>query len=167
MRARVCPTGALVAGLSAALVVGALLAGPAHAQQAQATVAKLKDVQGNVLVSQGDAMVAGAADQRLSLGTRVVTTAGGKATISYDVGCDVTLPPNSRFTVRVGECALLAKEVVALGPAEGAIGGGAGTVAAGGAAAGGDVQLFMGVVGATALGYGAYETFRKTTVSPN
>ena len=36
-----------------------LAAGTAFAQQPQSTVAKLTDVQGNVLVSRGDAMVAG------------------------------------------------------------------------------------------------------------
>ena len=34
-----------------------LAAGTASAQQPQNTVARLKDIQGNVLVSQGDAMV--------------------------------------------------------------------------------------------------------------
>ena len=123
----------------------------------QGTVAKLADLTGNVLVSQGDAMVAGNNDQRLAPGTRVVTTAGAAVTINYDVGCDVRLKENERFTVRLGECAVLLKEVVALGPAPGAIGGGVGT-AIGGAAG---LETIAGVVAVGGLGYGAYETFRK------
>src|SRR5438067_10888161 len=53
------------------------------------TVARLKDVVGTVLVSQGDAMVAGVRDQRLAVGTRVVTTLGASVLIDYDKGCDV------------------------------------------------------------------------------
>src|SRR5437899_1103524 len=87
----------------AAAVAVALVAGPVSAQQpAQQqnnTVAKLKDMEGNVLISQGDAMIAGANDRRLRVGTRVVTTAGAKVTITYDVGCEVRLKENERFTV--------------------------------------------------------------------
>src|SRR5215813_5994196 len=51
------------------------LAGSTLAQQTKDnTVAKLKDAEGNVLVTQGDAMVPGANDQRLAVGTRIVTT---------------------------------------------------------------------------------------------
>ena len=49
-----------IAAIVGPVLVAALSRGPVHAQQPQSTVAKLKDVQGNVLVSQGDAMVAGA-----------------------------------------------------------------------------------------------------------
>ncbi len=64
---------------------------------------ELADLEGNVLVSQGDAMVAGTtANQRVPVGTRVVTTSGAKVTISYDVGCDVRLKENERFTVSIG-----------------------------------------------------------------
>jgi hypothetical protein len=163
-----------MAAVLAPAIVAALAAGTAFAQQSQRTVAKLKDMQGNVLVSQGDAMAAGANDQRLAIGTRVVTTAGAKVTINYDVGCDITLKENERFTVRDAACAVLAKEVVALGPAEGAIGGGTAGATAGsaaGATAGasglGGVGTVVGAVGFTAVGVGAYETFKKNTVSPN
>ena len=74
------------------------------------TVAKLVNMEGTVLVSEGDAMAAGAKDQRVKIDTRIVTTAGAKVTIQYDRGCDVRLDENQRFTVtdRCGCCALLA-----------------------------------------------------------
>jgi hypothetical protein len=147
-----------------ALVSCLLLAGPALAQPAS-PVAKLTDLVGDVLVSRGDAMVAGANGMPLTAGTRVVTTAGAKVTIAFDFGCDVRLNENSRFTVTTGvDCAVLAKEVVALGPAPGAIGGGVAAavpVAPTGA-------FIMGAVTVGGLGYGAYEVFRSSpSVSPN
>jgi len=146
-------------------IAAALGAGSALAQQ-QGTVAKLADIEGNVLVSQGDAMVAGSNGQRVPVGTRVVTTAGAKVTINYDFGCDVRLKENERFTVSLGACAALLAQVVPLGPAAGAIGGG--TVVAGGTAAGSPtVATVVGIVAIGALGYGAYETFKKDNVSPN
>ena len=84
-----------------------------QAQQKDNTVAKLKDAEGNVLVSQGDAMVAGANDQRLAIGTRVLTTNKASVTISYDVGCDVRLKENERFTISVGPCPVLLGQISA------------------------------------------------------
>jgi hypothetical protein len=160
-----------------AAVAALLVTGSAFAQQPGSTVAKLKDAEGNVLVSQGDAMVAGANDQRLAVGTRVVTTGGAKVTISYDVGCDVRLKENERFTVTLGPCAVLLTQVESLGPAAGAIGGGtAGTAPVAGATAGGGAAGTAGAVGVagTALiisgaitGVGIYELTRKTPISPH
>lgn len=142
----------------------ALAAGTTFAQQPQNTVAKLADIQGNVLVSQGDAMVAGVANQRLPVGARVVTTAGARVTINYDAGCDIRLNENQRFTVRVGPCAVLLAEVEALGPAAGAIGGGtAGTTAAWASGFGTADLLAAGGV----IGLGLYETFKNNKISPN
>ncbi len=149
------------------LVLAALVAGSALAQQPQQdTIAKLSDLEGNVLVSQGDAMVAATANQRVVAGTRVVTTSGAKVTVGYDVGCDVRLKENERFTVNIGPCGALVASVQPLGPAAGAIGGG--TVAAGGTAAG----VSAAGLGAFALGAGvsaaAYVVFRQDgNVSPN
>ena len=89
----------LATGVVAAAFAGVFVAGPVFAQQPQNTVAKLKEVTGNVLVSLGDAMVAGTNDQRLPLGTRVVTTAGAQVTINYDVGCDVTLKEKRKLVL--------------------------------------------------------------------
>ena len=146
-------------------VAAALGAGPALAQQ-QGTVAKLSDIEGNVLVSQGDAMVAGTNGQRLPVGARVVSTAGAKVTINYDTGCDVRLTENQRFTVAVGACGALVASVQPVGPAAGAIGGG--TAAAGGTTAGLSVAggaFTAAAVGA--LGYGLYQLVRSDSVSPN
>ena len=145
-------------------IAAGLFAGAALAQQQQGTVAKLADVEGNVLVSQGDAMVAGSNGQRVPAGTRVVTTAGAKATVNYDFGCDVRLKENERFTVNLGACAAL---LAAVEPAAaGAIGGG--TAVAGGTAAAlsapGAVFTAAAVGG---LGYGVYQVFKKDNVSPN
>ena len=152
-------------------VAAALGAGPALAQQ-QGTVAKLSDIEGNVLVSQGDAMVAGTNGQRLPVGARVVSTAGAKVTIDYDFGCDVRLKENERFTVAMGACAALVAAVQPVGPAAGAIGGG--TAAASGTAAAGGTVTAMSVAGgvftaaaAGAVGYGVYQVFKSDSVSPN
>jgi len=150
------------------IAVAALLLGAsALAQQKDNTVAKLKDAEGNVLVSQGDAMVAGANDERLAVGQRVTTTTGAAVTVSYDVGCDIRLKENERFTVSVGPCAVLLGQVESLGPAAGAIGGGtAGTTTAistVGLAGGATALLITGVI----AGVGIYEMSRKVPVSPN
>jgi len=137
--------------------------GPVGAQQPDNNVAKLKEVEGNVLVSQQDAFVAGANDRRLPVGTRVVTMAGGKVTISYDFGCDIRLKENERYTVTMGPCALLLSQVEALGPAAGAIGGGM----AGTAAVGGTLGVASVLVGGIITGVGIYELTRKNPVSPN
>lgn len=159
----------LTASVVTAAFVAVFVAGPVFAQQPQPqnqnqnTVAKLKDIEGNVLVSEGDAMVAGADDRRLRVGTRVVTTAGAKVTINYDVGCDITLKENQRFTVTAGPCAVLLAQVENLGPAAGAIGGEA---VAG--AAGGNVGTIVGVgVLAAALVGGVVAATRKNPVSPS
>ena len=146
----------------AAVLVAQIVAWPAAAQPAQSGVAALKDMEGTVLVNQGDAMVAATPDQRLPVGARVVTTAGAKVTINYDAGCDVRLNENQRFTVRVGPCGILLAEVEALGPAAGAIGGEA--VAS---AAGAEIGTIAGIGGIAALAAGAVALFRNNPVSPN
>ena len=97
-------------------LAAAVGAGSSAAQQA-GTVARLNNLEGNVLVSQGDAMVAATNGQRVPAGTRVLTMTGGKVGIVYDTGCDISLKENQRFTVRTGECPVLLTEVVTLGPA--------------------------------------------------
>lgn len=90
------------------MLVAAFAAGIAFAQQSApaGTVAKLTGVQGNVLVSQADAMAAAANEQRLAPGVRVITTAGASATVVYDKACNVALGENRRYTVREqSECA--------------------------------------------------------------
>ena len=151
----------LASGATLAFLVAA---GPVSAQQGGAPVAILKDRVGNVLVSRGDALVLAAKEQRLTVGTRVLTTAQAKVTISYDNGCDVRLNENERFTVAVGPCTELIGQVESLGPAAGAIGGGTtGTIVGGGAAAGGAGMIAAGII----AGVSVYELTRKRPVSPN
>jgi hypothetical protein len=144
------------------IAVAVLLAGPALGQQAGNTVAKLTSAEGNVLVSQGDAMVTGANDQRLAVGQRVTTTTGATVTISYDVGCDIRLKENERFTVTTGPCAVLAGQVESLGPAAGAIGGGTAGTALG--LTGNATAL---VISGAIAGVGIYEMTRKNPISPH
>ena len=120
-------------------------------------MARLSNLEGNVMVSQGDGMVAAVRGQRVAPGTRVVTMAGGKAVVNYDVGCDISLKENQRFTVRMGECALLLGEVVTLVP-------GSATVAV---ASVGVIEVVGGIAIGGGLIYGGYETFRGSSASPN
>jgi hypothetical protein len=135
-------------------------AGTAPAQP-RSTVARLTNLQGGVLVSQDDAMVAATNNQRVPVGTRVLTPGGASVVINYDAGCDVTLKENERFTVAGGACCLLAAQVVPLGPAPGAIGGGVGVAGVTTT----DVILGAAIIGG--VGYGAYELFKRPSVSPN
>lgn len=139
-----------ILGLAAALGAG-------NAVAQQGTVARLSNLEGNVMVSQGDGMVAAVRGQRVAPGTRVVTMAGGKVVVNYDVGCDVSLKENQRFTVRTGECALLLGEVVTLVP-------GSATVAV---ASVGVIEVVGGIAIGGGLIYGGYETFRGSSASPN
>jgi hypothetical protein len=143
------------------LAIG-LGAGYATAQE-PTPVAHLTHLQGNVLVSKDDAMVAAANNEPLALGTRVLTTKAASAVVEYGDGCIIQLKENERFTVDKGSCSALAAGVVALGPAPGAIGGG---VAAGGAIGGGlgpEVLIPIAIGGV-----GLYELYKPvSSVSPN
>ena len=122
--------------------------------QEPAPVARLTHLQGNVLVSKDDAMVAAANNQPLAVGTRVLTTKDASVVVDYADGCSVALKENERFTVAMGACDALAAAVVDLGPAPGAIGGGAGAAGAtGGGLAGAEVIIPVAIV----LGVGIYE----------
>lgn len=142
--------------VSTALGIAALVGADVVGAQQPGSIASLVSVEGNVLVSQGDAMVAAVGDQRLPAGARVVITGGGKAVIRYDNGCEIQLKENQRFLVRVGDCAALLSEVVTLGP-------GTGTAAAGGIGSG----TVVGILGGVGFGFAAYEFFKKPSVSPN
>lgn len=121
------------------VVAGALLcSGLALGQAApeERTVARLKNPTGTVLVTQRNAVVAAAKDQRLPPGTRVTTTAGAEVTVAYDNGCDVKLNENQRFTVRESnDCAALVAAVEAntapVAAAGGTFGGAAALIGAG------------------------------------
>lgn len=81
---------------------------PSQAQEPPRTVAQLKDVHGNVLVSKESGLASGDEGLRLTPGTRVITTANADAIVAYDNGCEVRLKENQRFEVKEGEpCAVL------------------------------------------------------------
>jgi hypothetical protein len=69
------------------------------AQPANETVARLKNVDGNVLVSKESGLASGDERLRLTKGTRVITTANARVTVVYDNGCEVQLKENQRFEV--------------------------------------------------------------------
>lgn len=136
------------------LGMAAVLGAGASAAQQSGTVARLNNLEGNVLVSQGDAMVAATNGQRVPAGARVLTMTGGKVAVVYDSGCDISLKENQRFTVRAGECAVLLTEVVTVGLVP---------VVATGVTS----NMVIGVLGAAGFGVAAYEVFRNKSVSPN
>jgi len=79
------------------------------AQKDDGTVAKLVEMQGNVLVSRDAGLVSGTETLRLLPGTRIITTANSNVVVEYDDGCRVTMKENQRFEVEKDrECALLA-----------------------------------------------------------
>src|SRR5258706_15657138 len=74
-------------------------------------VARLKDVKGNVLVSQQAGLAAGSEAWRLAEHTRVITTAGAEVIVVYDNGCEGGRRENQRFEVVVDKaCAALVAE---------------------------------------------------------
>jgi hypothetical protein len=87
-------------------------------------VARLKDVKGNVLVSQQSGLAAGGEAARLAEHTRVITTAGAEVIVVYDNGCEVRLKENQRFQVEMDKpcAALLAESLFTAPPATAGIG---------------------------------------------
>jgi len=149
-----------IRGIATVLGLATVLGTVSAAAQGPATVARLVNLEGNVLVSQDDAMVAATNDERVAVGTRVLTTKGASVVVHYDVGCDVRLKENQRFTVSLGECGVLAGEVVSLGPAPGAIGGGL-------SVAEGVSPIVEAGPAILTVGVGVYELFKNPSVSPN
>jgi hypothetical protein len=78
------------------------------AQEPKESVAELKDVKGNVLVSKESGLAAGSEALRLIEGTRVITTANSTVIVKYDNGCEVPLKENQRFEIETRKpCAAL------------------------------------------------------------
>jgi hypothetical protein len=91
-------------------LLAALLALQAGAQQvaAQAGVAQLKQLNGNVLVSRDTGMTAGAELLKVANGTRVITTANSAVVVVFDNGCEVRMKENQRLDVESDKpCAAL------------------------------------------------------------
>lgn len=103
-------------------IAATLCMAQAAAQQAQ-TVARLKEVTGNVLVSREAGLAAGSESQRLANGTRVITTAKSGAVVVFDNGCEVRLKENERLDVDSGRpCALLVAQPLGPMPPVAAVG---------------------------------------------
>jgi hypothetical protein len=103
-------------------ILCALLAAPAvHAQQTRdGTIARLVDMNGNVLVSRESGLASGNEALRLLPGTRVITTANSEVVVEYDDGCRVKLKENQRFEVERGKpCALLLAQNIVTTPSAG------------------------------------------------
>lgn len=136
------------------------------------TVAKLRQVEGNVLVSQESGLASAEDSLRLEDRSRVITTANAKVIVVYDDGCEVTLEPNQRLEIRTDkECAervvqadTLFKEPAGLAFAAGGTGlvGGA-TAAALAGVGGGAIVGTAGISGLAAL----LISRQDTAVSPS
>lgn len=83
------------------IALAVLLALPAFAQKAEPgkPVARLKSVDGNVLVSEEAGLASARTDARLAEGSRVITTANAEAVVVYDDGCEIRLKPNQRLEI--------------------------------------------------------------------
>lgn len=142
----------------ALLAVSQPQAQPAAPPRAQASVndgsiARLRDVRGNVLVSNESGLATGIEALRLVPGTRVITTSASQVVVEFDDGCRVTLKENERFEVENKPCALLLAQPY-------------GIVVAAAAAPLLAPGLVVGAAGAAALGV-LVDSRTKTTASPN
>lgn len=124
-------------------------AAPALAQQPEAaTIARLTDVHGNVLVSKSSGLAAGIDGSRLAEGARVITTNGSDVLVVYDDGCKVHVKANQRFQVDRKPCELLVAqpESILMTPA-----GAAATATASGLTVYGVLLPALGATGVAAL----------------
>ena len=129
-----------------------LLAASFAVAQTGSTVVELKDVPGQVVVSEGDVSSSATDGLRVAKNTTITTTARAGVTVVFDDGCRVTLQESQRLVVDSGRpCAALIASVTSAVPA--ALGAAAGT---GGTAAGGlsiTTLALAGGAGLTALAY--------------
>ncbi|HYC36832.1 MAG TPA: hypothetical protein VEC19_10445 [Usitatibacter sp.] len=160
------------AGSLAALVAMALLAA-SHplAQKKDATVAaaakngdalvvdgkevaQLRNVEGNVLLSQETGLASGDEAARVREGWRVITTAKSKAVVVFDDGCEVELKENQRLEIdTTRECKLRVTQAqsILLEP-----GGMAAAAASAGATGGAAAAILAGVGGSFAAGFAGF-----------
>lgn len=131
---------------------------------ARPTVAELRDLQGNVLVSDSAGMASAGTGQRIKNKVRVTTTAKAGVTIAFDCGCSVSLKENQRLDVELPATCPAVLAAVATAAPDVALGAlPAGSAGASGAALGG----WVGPV-AVGAGVGGYLIYRHNrNVSPN
>ena len=136
---------------------------PLQAQEPPRSVAQLKEVHGNVLVSRESGLASGDAGLRLPPGTRVITTANADAIVAYDNGCEIRLKENQRFEVQEDKpCAALIAQASSIlaEPAGAALA----TTATGGAL----FAATLPALGGALVGLGILQGEReKQVVSPN
>lgn len=123
------------------------------------TIAELREVQGNVLVSDAQGMTTATDSQRVRNKVRVTTTSRAGVLVRFDCGCDVRLKENERLDINAPvACAAL---VAAVQPVP--VGGALGAVATSGATISPTGALIV-----TGVGVGAYLLYRNNrNVSPN
>ena len=125
--------------------------------QTGSTVAELKDVQGQVLVAEGDVSSSATEGLRVAKNVSITTTARAGATVVFDSGCRVVLKESQRLVVDPAmACDALIASVGSAVPA--ALGAG---VAAGGAAAGGLSVTTLAVAGGIGVGALIYANCRR------
>src|SRR5258707_11187597 len=105
-------------GRSVGTVLAALFLTPhLHAQPANGGVAHLKQVRGNVLVTQQSGLAAADETVPLTKGMRVITTSNSEVIVVYENGCEVKLKQNQRFEVATDKpCAALIAQVESVLP---------------------------------------------------
>lgn len=142
-------------------------------------VARLRAVEGNVLLSQESGLSSVEGPVPLVEGTRVITTAESRAVVVFNDGCEVMLESNQRLEIESDlpckERILLAQSIflepggLALGAAAGGVAGGAAASGATAAVLGGSLPGVGLAAGATGLaGLAALvETRESSPASPN
>lgn len=134
-----------------------LLAASLAVAQTGSTVAELKDVQGQVLVAEGDVSSSATDGLRVAKNVSITTTARAGVTVVFDSGCRVTLKESQRLVVDpTMACEALIASVGSAVPA--ALGAGVG---AGGAAAGGLSVTTLAVAGGLGVGALIYANCRR------
>ncbi|MGL4233571.1 MAG: hypothetical protein ACRDAM_12070 [Casimicrobium sp.] len=126
------------------------------------TIAELKDLVGNVLVTNEANISSAAPGLRIPNKVRVTTTAQAGVVVSFDCGCDVKLKENERFDVDAprgcGAMLALVQPVTA--------GVALGTATTGAAVA--TTGTTAGLLTVGAVGVGGYAQLRRSrAVSPN
>jgi hypothetical protein len=140
-----------------------LAASGALAQEARQSVAQLKDVHGNVLVSKESGLASGDEALRLTKGTRVITTSRSDVIVVFDNGCEVRLKENQRLEVDDSKpCSALVAQAQSIlaEPAGAAAAATAGSLAV--------YSAVLPALGGGLVGLGVIQSLReKQPVSPN
>ncbi|MBL0141410.1 MAG: hypothetical protein IPP91_04945 [Betaproteobacteria bacterium] len=167
--------GSIVKCVAQAVVLAFAVNAASFAQQggraappAPKAVARLANVEGNVLSSNPSGLSAGSKGLVLFEGQRVITATKSKAVVEFDDGCVITLEPNQRYVVDSSrpcnmrfaqvQSTLPQPTVASTPPADGLAN----------AALSGSLDGQIGALAVGVLGVIAYDRMRRDeTVSPN